>query len=291
VFEPLLRRVLHGPEPTGIVRHIVQRDAHGWSRRSLAVAGVTPSGGLELWLARLDDFAAAGDLQPVEDDAARAARIADPVVRSRHLVSRMLLRRILAERLGCDPAGLRFSASSRGKPVLSAAAAAAGAPEASGRQPSLHFNLSHAGGWLLVATSMAGPVGVDLEFPRSGVDAGRLARRVFSPSEQAALLQASEDSAAAGQRSFYDCWTRKEALLKCLGTGFAAGASAFDVGTGRGTVRVATPGHAIDPVCVASLDLESGHAAVAWAAGIRRPGTDDVIVDPVTARWRLEPAA
>jgi 4'-phosphopantetheinyl transferase len=138
--------------------------------------------------------------------------------------------------------------------------------------PALHFNLSHAGGWLLIATRVDGPIGVDIEFPRDGLDLERLARRVFSPAEQAGLQRATERSAAAGQRWFFGCWTRKEALLKCLGIGFAGGASAFEVGVEPTMHRVSTPGHGCDSVCVNSLELPEltaaparAHAAVAWS--------------------------
>jgi 4'-phosphopantetheinyl transferase len=315
-----MKRVLHGPEPTGIVPRIVPCDAHGWSRRSLAVAGVTPSGGLDLWLARLDDFGLSGfpsDATVATDgtEAARAARIADPLARSRHLVSRALLRGILAQHLRCAPGALRFAVSAHGKPVLIA-------PEpSSGATPSLHFNLSHAGGWLLIATRTAGPVGVDLEFPRAGLDPDRLAGRVFTPTERAELRQAAKDSEAAARRRFYDGWTRKEALLKCLGTGFVGGASSFEVGTGRHTVRVATPGHGAAAAWVTSVALPEMmasdgqgtsrrdratpdgpsmpgevHAAVAWAScGPEQDAGEGPDAEAVSghhcARHWLEPAA
>jgi 4'-phosphopantetheinyl transferase len=285
------------------------------------VAGVTPSGGLDLWLARLDDFSLSGFPSDAVDavdvaEAARAARIADPLARSRYLVSRALLRGILAQHLRCAPGALQLAVSAHGKPVLSA-------PEPSpGVAPSLHFNLSHAGGWLLVATRTAGPVGVDLEFPRAGIDPERLAGRVFTPTERADLQQAAKDSAAAARRRFYDGWTRKEALLKCLGTGFAGGASSFEVGTGRHTARVATPGHGAAAAWVTSVALPEMmmasdgqgssrrdratpdgpsmagevHAAVAWAtcgpeqdAG-EGPDAEAVSVRHCARHW-LEPTA
>jgi 4'-phosphopantetheinyl transferase len=296
---------LHGLEQTGIVPRTVQCDDHGWSRRSLAaVAGITPTGepsldappsasavgvDVDLWLARLDDLGAS-EGEPVGpsgiDESARAARIADPVARSRYLASRRLLRGILAQRLKRQPDTLEFEVSHHGKPRLVVEDG-----------PALHFNLSHAGGWLLIATRVDGPIGVDLEFPRDGIDLGRLARRVFSPAEQAGLQRATERSAAAGQRWFFGCWTRKEALLKCLGTGFAGGASAFEVGVEPTMHRVSTPGHGCDSVCVNSLELPEltaaparAHAAVAWSsqdlsvAAPRGPGDGAILryhwVDP-----------
>lgn len=298
---------MHGLELTGIVPRIVQCDDHGWSRRSLAVvAGITPSGeppfdaqpsassaavGVDLWLVRLDDLVASeGGLvaQSGADESARAARIADPVARSRYLASRRLLRGILAQRLQREPGALKFEVSHHGKPMLAA-----------DDGPTLHFNLSHAGGWLLIATRIGGPIGVDLEFPRSGIDLERLARRVFSPAEQAGLQRATERSAAAGQHWFFSCWTRKEALLKCLGTGFAGGASAFEVDVEPTMHTVSTPGHGYGSVCVTSLALPElpaasgrAHAAVAWQSYDRSAtasqGTEG---GAVLRRHWLEPTA
>ena len=269
----------------------MQSDAHGWSRRSLAVAGDPasgdpdlgrsaqdrpPDGGLELWLARLEDFRA-GAPPATADEADRAARLADPLARERYLTSRWLLRQVLSSRVRCAPTALRFTATPQGKPAL---AARDGGSE---RTAPLHFNLSHAGGWLLIVTGVRGPVGVDLEFPRSGVDLERLASRVLSPSERAVWHEAAAghhgaDPLAAAREGFFRGWTRKEALLKCLGTGFAAGAAAFEVGMAPLPRRVATPGHGIAAVGVMSIGLPdgtlsserstvpvAGHAAVAWA--------------------------
>jgi hypothetical protein len=144
-----------------------------------------------------------------------------------------------------------------------------------------------------------------------------LADRVFTSSERADLQQTAKDSAAAARRRFYDGWTRKEALLKCLGTGFAGGASSFEVGTGRHTARVATPGHGVGSAWVTSVALpetmiagEQGtarreavtpdapsmrgevHAALAWAScGPEQDAGDEPGVEAVSARHWLEPAA
>jgi 4'-phosphopantetheinyl transferase len=271
-----------------------------------AVAGITPTGepsleaqpsasaagvGVDLWLARLDDLGAS-EGEPVgpsgADESARAARIADPVARNRYLASRRLLRGILAQRLKRQPDTLEFEVSHHGKPRLVAEDG-----------PALHFNLSHAGGWLLIATRVGGPIGVDLEFPRDGIDLERLARRVFSPAEQAGLQRATERSAAAGQHWFFSCWTRKEALLKCLGTGFAGGASAFEVGVEPTSHRVPTPGHGYDSVCVHSLVLPEltaapgrAHAAVAWSSQDQSVSVPQAPGDGAILRYHwVDPAA
>ena len=229
-------------------------------------------GGVDLWLARLDEHDPA-ELAPALDsvDAARTAAVTDPVARRRAVVSRGLLRRVLAPRLGVPANEITFEAGAHGKPVVAATVAGAG-PGASAA--ACHFNLSHSGGWWLLATA-GSPVGVDLELAGRAVDAARLARRVFTPGEQAALRLAGDD-AAATTAVFLDCWTRKEALLKALGTGFAGGAAGFHVGPGPGDTIVrapdaSAPGQQSGSLRVRSLALPiAAHAAVACAPSILR---------------------
>jgi 4'-phosphopantetheinyl transferase len=259
-------RVLHGPGVRGIVPRIVQPGAQSWPRRPLpAVASAAPhasppsDAGVALWLAQLDEFDA-GPLAALLDGAetARAAGIADGAARRRFIVSRGLLRQVLAARSGVAPNEFTVGVGAHGKPVVVDGAA-------SGSQ----FNLSHAGGWWLLATADS-PVGVDLEMADRAVDAARLAARVFTPGEQAALQLAGAD-AAATRAVFLDCWTRKEALLKAIGTGFAGGAKAFHVGPGPEDTLVSTPGHAPVAFRVRSIVLPcAAHAAVACAPAIMR---------------------
>lgn len=259
-------RVLHGPGVRGIVRRIVQSGAQSWPRRPLPAVGSAvphasphPDAGVALWLARTDDFDAPA-LATLLDaaDAARAAAIGDGDARRRFVVSRGLLRRVLAAGSGIAPNEFIFAAGEHGKPVI-----------ADGAAPRLHFNLSHSGGWWLLATA-EGPVGIDLEMADRAVDPDRLASRVLTPGEQAALRLAGDD-AAAKRAVFLDCWTRKEALLKALGTGFAGGASGFHVGPGPGDTIVPTPGHPHAALRVRSLVLPfAAHAALACAPAVMR---------------------
>lgn len=124
-------------------------------------------------------------------------------------VARAVLRRILGDRLGCAPAGIALTYNSGGKPEIE------GAP--------FHFNLSHAGGYALVA--LAGvPVGIDLEPQRQRAGWQRVARRMFTPGEQAELESADEPLSF-----FFRIWTRKEAYAKALGSTMFKEASVTDV--------------------------------------------------------------
>ncbi len=141
-------------------------------------------------------------------DAAERERLArfraEPQARL-FVVGRILLRRQLAQRLGCAPAALRFRLNPAGKPQLDGEHAGA-----------LDFNLSHTGTLLALAISSAGPVGVDIDSHgrRNRIDA--LARRFCSPREQALLARLPE---AEQRHRFMEMWALKEAFLKARGRG------------------------------------------------------------------------
>ena len=143
-------------------------------------------------------------LNPAE--LARAARYARPPDGARFAASRACLRLILGRYLDADPADLRFTAGSGGRPALTG--------DHAGR---LEFSLSRSGDVILLAVSLA-PVGADIEVvrPRAGL-ADIIASR-FSAAE-ASCIQAGCGGSQA--RGFYRHWTAKEAYLKATGRGLA----------------------------------------------------------------------
>lgn len=84
------------------------------------------------------------------------------------------------------------------------------------------FNLSHSGDWVLLAVGDT-EIGCDIEQHRQA-DVLRLGKVVYTDAEMA-LLRASSDP----QALFYALWTKKEALLKCMGKGFHRAAKSVDV--------------------------------------------------------------
>src|SRR5437763_1132526 len=52
-----------------------------------------------------------------DDELGRAERFHSDLDRSRYLVGRIALRRVLADRLGCSPAAVRLSYGRNGKPM------------------------------------------------------------------------------------------------------------------------------------------------------------------------------
>ncbi|MFG0834679.1 4'-phosphopantetheinyl transferase family protein [Aeromonas bivalvium] len=135
--------------------------------------------------------------------------VVQPHRRREFLISRVVINRLLAQRLGQDPQKLQFCSGPHGKPML--------AGQGSQR---CHFNLSHSGDWLAIAIGEQGPIGVDLELGRRARSPLPLAQRFFAPAEYQ-YLAALPKAQQAG--SFYRLWSRKEAVLKAHGGGIAAG--------------------------------------------------------------------
>jgi 4'-phosphopantetheinyl transferase len=139
-------------------------------------------------------------LSPEESRRASSYRFAKD--RREFVVTRAVLRQILAHYTGESAADLCFDSSSSGKPVLR------------GRQ-GLHFSVSHSSDLALLAVAR-NPVGIDVEQMRSGILWQTAVGHYLSPREQS-YVQTLPVAARTG--ALYRCWTRKEAVLKALGTG------------------------------------------------------------------------
>lgn len=74
------------------------------------------------------------------------------------------------------------------------------------------FNISHSGRYVVFCSSLE-PIGIDIE-QHSNIHINDYLS-VFNETEAKSLLNAKDQNA-----SFYACWTRKEAYLKAIGTGF-----------------------------------------------------------------------
>jgi len=136
------------------------------------------------------------------DERARAARLRTEEGRSRFIVGRAVLRRVLGRYTGQRAESLRFVYNAFGKPALEPAG--------------VHFNMSHAAHRVLIAVSME-PVGVDLEQVRA-LDYWAMARAALPAQAQAELAQTPGEELAA---VFFRLWTQHEARAKACGGGLA----------------------------------------------------------------------
>ena len=173
------------------------------------------------------DLAGAAALEPQAREAlegtldsqerSRAARFVHDADRARFIVAHAGLRRCLGRALDCPPAAVRFRPGPGGKPELS--------PGLGGRQV-LSFNLAHSRTLALVAWGGA-PLGVDVEDVARDVDHRSIADLFLSTRERSRLGAVPEGPLRS--QAFCAAWTRKEALLKALGTGLSRDAARIDL--------------------------------------------------------------
>jgi 4'-phosphopantetheinyl transferase len=163
-----------------------------------------------VWLV---DLAAAPDLLSrlaIENglwDGPASATAAAPLPRD---VAHAALRIILAGYVGVAAARRPFRIAAGGKPHLG---------ETSDSE-ALAFSLSHGATAALVAISRDGPVGVDLETPRSPrIAASRRTALIAAAASLSLAIPLPDDD---GDTTLLQAWTRLEALAKATGEGIGA---------------------------------------------------------------------
>ena len=135
----------------------------------------------------------------------RLRRYRLPADADRFLLGSGLMRRWLAQLLGCGAVELPFTSLGHGKPAV------VGAPP---------FNVSHSGDLILLGLHADRAVGVDLERDRAGLDWLPIARRYLGA---ATVLQLQRDHADEGRQrqAFLLLWCGLEARLKADGCGLS----------------------------------------------------------------------
>ncbi|SNR75821.1 4'-phosphopantetheinyl transferase [Methylobacillus rhizosphaerae] len=118
--------------------------------------------------------------------------------RLRFALVRIILRHLLASRLGCAAAAIDIAYSAYGKPYL---------PD----HPHWHFNVSHSGDRALIAISQHRDVGVDIEALTSASAASDVVT--------AMTVQERQYCHAHGELALMQIWSGKEAVLKAMGVG------------------------------------------------------------------------
>ncbi|MFS8087118.1 MAG: 4'-phosphopantetheinyl transferase family protein [Acidobacteriota bacterium] len=214
---------------------------------------------VHVWRARLDaprskDF----ELSLSDDDRERAARFRFEGDRHRFIMARASLRAVLARYLKTSAARLQFDLGPFGKPAL--------AP----RQNTLdlRFNLSHSHQLALIAITRGRELGVDVEFMRADFASDEVAEHFFSPAEVKQLVRLP---AEIKTRSFFNCWTRKEAYIKARGEGLSHPLDQFDVSFTL-DAPAALLDSRIDPAEVSRWSFEDLSPHPAYAAALTVEG-------------------
>lgn len=171
-----------------------------------------------------------GRLSPQERQRAERFKFSDD--RRRYIVAHVALRDILSAYLKVPGERLQFTESENGKPSLARVATEGG----------IEFNLSHSHEKALIAVARGRVVGVDIEFVKIDFAFAEVATHFFTVREQAALTALPP---ILQRRSFYKCWTCKEAFLKAKGVGLSGALDEVEIICDAGNrveIHAAVPG-------------------------------------------------
>jgi phosphopantetheine--protein transferase-like protein len=145
------------------------------------------------------------DVFLTESDITRAQRFKAELSRDLFIRGRSAIRAIAGSYTCNKPLEMEIGITLAGKPFLK-------------DHPDLHFNITHCHDVLGVAFACT-PVGFDMESKSRKGDFLALAKRFFSTEEYEMINKPHINKAAY----FLERWTAKEAMLKLIGTGIAAG--------------------------------------------------------------------
>ncbi len=160
------------------------------------------------------------------EDRERASRFLSPPAASSFVRRRWLRRVLLATVEGVDAADIDITSDRLGRPRIVAPSSL----------QTLSLSTSSAGRYALVAWSPSGPIGVDIAHVNTAHATVDAARVFMSPAE----LDAWQLDGGGAER-FFECWTRKEAILKARGTGFATDPTTVEAMADTQTVRLPAP--------------------------------------------------
>ena len=207
---------------------------------------------LDVWpISLCPDTPAAEDESVLSaEERQRAARFHFAKHAVRYRVCHAKMRQILSRYLEIPASQVELTHRSTGKPLLA-------------DDSDLRFNLSHSGDLALLAVTTGMEVGVDVEAIRDDLSVDGLAR-FFTAAERDSLTAMSPHERV---RTFFQWWTRKEAVLKADGSGLSGGLDRLDISEcPPGLVHFPADGE--QWWRVADLDVEPGYtAAVAGPPG------------------------
>ena len=148
------------------------------------------------------------------EERARHDRFVFEKDRHLFLVTRGVIRTLIARYLDVEPAACAFAANDYGRPSISHPPGA-----------ELAFNVSHTKGLVACAFARETEIGVDVEVADRAIGL-ELARRFFSAAEADALEALPEEARAA---RFFEYWTLKESYIKARGMGLSLPLDGFSM--------------------------------------------------------------
>jgi 4'-phosphopantetheinyl transferase len=138
------------------------------------------------------------------DEISRAERYHHRTDHDRFIISRAVLRILLAETMFVNASEIVFNKGANKKPFV-----------AEPSNVSVEFNVAHSGAYILIAISDS-PIGTDLEFMDPDFQYSDVIKFAFNEYEMASI-----GNSASSLTTFYMLWSRKESLLKATGKGIS----------------------------------------------------------------------
>lgn len=154
-----------------------------------------------------------------EDERRRALRFIFKRDQIRFVNARASMRSILARYLGMAPQAIVFVNGPYGKPRVV------------NWVDQIFFNISHSAGVGLLAVAADFELGIDIERVRWDIEIIEIAKCFFSEAERTDLETVAPELRS---QAFFNCWTRKEAILKGIGAGLNLPLDGFDVSCAPG---------------------------------------------------------
>lgn len=139
-----------------------------------------------------------------DSELKQANKYYNKILRERYIVSHTLLRYILSDYIKQSPEKIQFSTNEYGKPFLEGS--------------SIRFNMSHSHNMVAYIITFNNNIGIDIEFNDNKLDIKKLFDLVLTPRERIIFDLLKPEQQAS---TFYNLWTKKEALTKAIGIGLS----------------------------------------------------------------------
>jgi 4'-phosphopantetheinyl transferase len=169
---------------------------------------------IDVWLAYYNEIAdprlhEAYRALLTDEERGKEFRFYFPDDQRRYLVTRALVRTVLARYLPVQPTDWRFSNNQWGRPEISNLAR---------DECGLRFNISHTKGLIALGVAHGRELGVDVENLRTRDVSLEIADRFFAEPEVAELATVPKERQ---QDRFFEYWTFKESYIKARGMGLS----------------------------------------------------------------------
>jgi 4'-phosphopantetheinyl transferase len=149
-----------------------------------------------------------------KDEKTRADKFYFEHHRKNFIIFRATLRQTVSKHLNISAEKIKFKYAKFGKPEIITAQ----------NKQNIQFNISHSENIALIAICKNKHIGIDIEQVRDLKDYQKISERFFSKKENQAVLKEPIKNQI---KTFFQIWTRKEALIKASGKGLFQNLNSF----------------------------------------------------------------